>query len=134
MILVDTSVWIGMFRANKPLDLERVVEFADVVTCPPIVQEVLQGIRDESAFRVARDAMLAMPMVESPMHLGVWPTCCGWVGCAVGVRGLSATHSRPTPTPPALVPLSFSPPHHGQFSLDLPSVIARSASKWRASA
>jgi predicted nucleic acid-binding protein len=72
MILVDTSVWIGMFRANKPLDLERLVEFADVVTCPPLVPEVLQGIRDESAFRMARDAMLAMPMVESPMHIGVW--------------------------------------------------------------
>jgi predicted nucleic acid-binding protein len=72
MILVDTSVWIETFRASKPLDLERLVEFPDVVTCPPIVQEVLQGIRDESAFRMARDAMLALPIVEAPMHLDVW--------------------------------------------------------------
>jgi len=37
------------------------------VTCLPVVQEVLQGFRDERAFRVARDAMLALPMVESPL-------------------------------------------------------------------
>jgi predicted nucleic acid-binding protein len=29
--------------------------------------EVLQGFRDERAFRVARDSMKALPMVESPL-------------------------------------------------------------------
>jgi len=67
MILVDTSIWIETFRRKKPLDLEAVVPFDDVVTCLPVVQEVLQGFRDESAFRAAKAAMLAMPMVEAPM-------------------------------------------------------------------
>lgn len=44
----------------------------DVVTCPPIVQEVLQGFRDEHAFRIAREAMFALPVVESPMTLSVF--------------------------------------------------------------
>lgn len=72
MILVDTSVWIEFFRADRPLDLERAAPFVEIVTCPPIVQEVLQGIRDERAFRVARSAMLALPHVESPMAIEVW--------------------------------------------------------------
>lgn len=33
-----------------------------------MVQEVLQGIDREEHFRVAREAMWSLPMVESPMH------------------------------------------------------------------
>lgn len=68
MILLDTSVWIEVFRARRPLDLESVVDFDDVATCLPVIQEVLQGFRDEAAYRRARDAMLAMPIVESPIE------------------------------------------------------------------
>jgi predicted nucleic acid-binding protein len=68
VILVDTSVWIEVFRAKRPLRLESVVPFDDVVTCLPVVQEVLQGFRDERAFRLARESMLALPIVESPMN------------------------------------------------------------------
>lgn len=67
MILVDTSVWIEVFRKTRPVDLESIVAFEDVVTCLPVVQEVLQGFRDEKAFRLARDAMNALPLVEAPL-------------------------------------------------------------------
>ncbi len=67
MILIDTSVWIEVFRRARPLDLEAVVDFDDVVTCLPVIQEVLQGFGSEPAFRVARDSMLALPCVESPL-------------------------------------------------------------------
>lgn len=69
MTLVDTSVWIAVFRRRQPLDLERLVPFDDVVTCPPVIQEVLQGFRDERAFRHAREGMLALPTVESPLQI-----------------------------------------------------------------
>ena len=72
MILVDTSIWIEVFRKSRPFDLEAAYDFDDVVTCPPIVQEVLQGMRDPGAYRTARMAMLALPMVESPMPLDLW--------------------------------------------------------------
>ena len=68
MILVDTSVWIETFRRDSPLQLEALVDFDDVVTCLPVLQEVLQGFRDERAFRVARDAMTALPTIESPLR------------------------------------------------------------------
>lgn len=67
MVLVDTSVWIATFRARAPLDLEAVVSFDDVVTCLPVIQEVLQGFADERAYAMASRAMWALPIVESPM-------------------------------------------------------------------
>jgi hypothetical protein len=68
MTLVDTSVWIEVFRRSRPLDLESLVPFDEVVTCLPVIQEVLQGFIDEGPYRVARDAMLALPIVESPLR------------------------------------------------------------------
>ena len=67
MLLVDTSAWIEVFRKPAGLDLTDVGGLDQIVTCLPVVQEVLQGFRDESAYRVARDAMLALPCVESPL-------------------------------------------------------------------
>ena len=69
MTLVDTSAWIEVFRKRQPLDLAAHVPFDDVVTCLPVVQEVLQGFREEEAYRIAREAMLALPMVESPLRV-----------------------------------------------------------------
>ena len=68
MVLVDTSVWIEVMRKAKPLHLETHVDLDDVVTCLPVVQEVLQGIDREEHFRIARHAMWALPIVESPMR------------------------------------------------------------------
>ena len=71
MVLVDTSIWIELLRCDG-LDLESLIDFEEIVTCPPVVQEVLQGIRDPAAYAVAREAMLALPMVDSPMPLAVY--------------------------------------------------------------
>lgn len=67
MVLVDTSVWIEVFRRSSRFRLDSVVDFDDVVTCLPVIQEVLQGFKDESAFQLARDAMYSLPMIESPL-------------------------------------------------------------------
>lgn len=67
MVLVDTSVWIEVFRRPSRLNLESLVDFDDIVTCLPVVQEVLQGFDSQSVFTRAREAMLALPMVESPL-------------------------------------------------------------------
>ena len=72
MLLVDTSVWIEVFRKPPRLRLEDVADLDEVVTTLPIVQEVLQGFIDERAFRIAKDAMLALPAVESPLTADVF--------------------------------------------------------------
>ncbi len=72
MILVDTSVWIEHFRPHSPFDLEQAVDFNDVVTCLPVIQEVLQGIDDQRAFLQVQQAMQAMPRVESTLGSEVY--------------------------------------------------------------
>ena len=72
MVLVDTSVWIEVFRKPPRLDLERLVDFDDVVTCLPVVQEVLQGFDAEAAFIRAREALTALPIVEVPLGRDVF--------------------------------------------------------------
>ena len=67
MVLVDTSVWIEIFRTSPSVQLESLVDFDEIVTCLPVIQEVLQGFNSEAAFIRARESMLAMPIVESPV-------------------------------------------------------------------
>lgn len=72
MILVDTSVWIELIRKGSRIRPGASFDVDEAATCLPVVQEVLQGIRDEGLFRHAREAMLALPIVESPMSLEVY--------------------------------------------------------------
>ncbi|MFI5349728.1 MAG: PIN domain-containing protein [Elusimicrobiota bacterium] len=71
MILVDTSIWIEIFRKGSKLGPQD-VDLEDAVVCLPIVQEVLQGFKEEDAYRRAREAMLSLPVIESPMSLDVY--------------------------------------------------------------
>lgn len=72
MILVDTSVWIAVFSRKHPLDIESIVPLEEVATCLPVIQEVLQGFRDDAAFRAARTSMHSLLVVESPMDESVY--------------------------------------------------------------
>lgn len=72
VVLVDTSIWVEVLRRGEGLDLETLVDFDEVVTCPPVVQELLQGIRDPGPHAAAREALLSLPMVESPMSLATY--------------------------------------------------------------
>jgi predicted nucleic acid-binding protein len=67
VILVDTSVWIEVFRESPDPAVDAALDLDEVVTCLPVVQEVLQGFDHRWAYTLAREAMFAFPMVESPM-------------------------------------------------------------------
>jgi len=71
VLLVDTSVWIELLRRPARLAPEEIGDIDEFVTCLPVVQEVLQGIRDETAFRRASSSMWSFPIVESPLGRGV---------------------------------------------------------------
>jgi predicted nucleic acid-binding protein len=67
-LLVDTSAWIEVFRRPQRVTLDAMVDDRDrVVTCLPVIQEVLQGFVDEPAFRIAHSAMYMLPCVDSPL-------------------------------------------------------------------
>jgi len=72
MYLVDTSVWIEVFRRPSRFELGSVADLDEVVTCLPVIQEVLQGFQEEHAFRVARESMFALPVLESPLSREVF--------------------------------------------------------------
>jgi predicted nucleic acid-binding protein len=70
--LVDTSAWIEVFRKGSRITVDDLVDDRDaILTCLPVVQEVLQGFDDERAFQIARTAMLALPCVEVPVTLAL---------------------------------------------------------------
>lgn len=60
MLVVDTSAWIEVFQAAPRLTLAQISpDVDDIVTCLPVIQEVLQGFDN------------ALPCVESPLAEGV---------------------------------------------------------------
>ena len=72
MLLVDTSAWIEVFRKPQRIEMQRLGDLDEIVTCLPVIQEVLQGFREETAFRTAREAIWSFPIVESPLGAGVF--------------------------------------------------------------
>jgi predicted nucleic acid-binding protein len=72
VVLVDTSAWVEVFRKPARARLEQSVAFDDVVTCLPVMQEVLQGFHDERAFLRARESMQSLPIIESPLQEDVF--------------------------------------------------------------
>jgi len=67
VLLVDTSAWVEVFRRPARLTIDELGGLDELVTCLPVIQEVLQGFHDERAFRLARESMFALPIVESPL-------------------------------------------------------------------
>jgi predicted nucleic acid-binding protein len=72
VLLVDTSAWIEVFRKPAGMDVRQLGDLDEIVTCLPVIQEVLQGFTDEAALRTAREAMWSFPVVESPLSAGVF--------------------------------------------------------------
>ncbi len=71
MTLVDTSVWVELL--NGPLG-SRVTEaeLLRFVTCGPILQEVLQGLRDDPASEALREGLLALPVLSDPLPIAIF--------------------------------------------------------------
>jgi predicted nucleic acid-binding protein len=67
VIVVDSSVWITAFSKRPPFRIEELVGRDEVVTCLPIVQEVLQGIDDDYIFEEMRDILYDLRAIDDPM-------------------------------------------------------------------
>jgi len=65
MILVDTSIWISLFRGELPPPEPDRME--TLLICPPVLQEVMQGIATEAAAqRIERD-LRALRCLADPL-------------------------------------------------------------------
>ncbi|HUI43102.1 MAG TPA: PIN domain-containing protein [Terriglobia bacterium] len=70
MILVDTSIWIELLNARlgRKVSQRELLNFA---TCGPVLQEVLQGLRDDPSSEAFRQSLLALPVLSNPLPLGL---------------------------------------------------------------
>ncbi len=71
MLLVDTSIWIRWFRGGSierpgPDDMVR------IVTCSPILQELLQGFKDIPTYSQIRNELLAIPRLADPIPVNLF--------------------------------------------------------------
>ena len=68
IVLVDTSVWINHFNgilSKKTKLLYNLLEHeAEVVTCPPIIQELLQGIKDDNTYGFIKDYLIKSSILQ----------------------------------------------------------------------
>ena len=62
MILVDTSIWIELLNGRMPP-----VDPLEFVTCGPVTQEVLQGLRENADARRFGEAFEAMECLGDPL-------------------------------------------------------------------
>jgi predicted nucleic acid-binding protein len=75
-LLFDTSVWIDFFSGNDSEETNLLTHYLKedfpVFTCPVIIQEVLQGIRDDKSFEEVKDSFLALPILtENPVDAAI---------------------------------------------------------------
>ena len=67
-VLVDTSVWIDALNGSntrQTLLLNQLIgDDVPVVMCPVIVQEILQGIKDDKDFRKVKDTLSGFEMLS----------------------------------------------------------------------
>lgn len=66
-LLFDTSIWIDFFLGNDSeetnLFTHYLKEDLPVFTCAVIIQEVLQGIRDDKTFEEVKESFLTLPIL-----------------------------------------------------------------------
>lgn len=69
-LVFDTTVWIDFFRNNDTPEVDLLTAYIEnddpVVLTPTILQEVLQGIRDDAQFRKVRDILSVFTLLELP--------------------------------------------------------------------
>lgn len=68
MVLVDTSIWVDFFRnpsASGNATLEGLIKGQNrVAICGIVLQEILQGIRDQQSFETTRQRLIFLPFLE----------------------------------------------------------------------
>ena len=71
MILVDTSIWINYF-SKKPQYKISELGLCQIVVAPPVIQEVLQGVKEDKIFKRLQEQFLAMPCVNRKISLELY--------------------------------------------------------------
>lgn len=68
MVIVDTSIWITYFTrqsSQEKFEVDHLLDVEEVTVVGPIVSELIQGTRTEKEKRLIKDALGALPYVET---------------------------------------------------------------------
>ena len=66
MILVDSSVWIDILKKDSPVKIPIELYYQFLI-CPPVMQEVLQGVKRSIDYAKFEKTFLAFTMVANPL-------------------------------------------------------------------
>lgn len=71
MIIADTSIWIDLLGRGRKFKISS-EQLAEIAVCPPILQEILQGIRMDAAWNPLRESLLAFHCLERAIDLKLY--------------------------------------------------------------
>ena len=77
MILADTSIWIELMNGRLASKIAIDEILLRLVTCGPVAQEVIQGLRASPEGDAFRRAFLAVPCISNPLPLHTFLTAAG---------------------------------------------------------
>ena len=67
-VLVDTSIWIDFFKGNESENVNLFCEYLEnkypLYICPTIIQEVLQGVKDEDEYKKVKDYLFTFDVLN----------------------------------------------------------------------
>ena len=68
-VLVDTSVWIDYFNGTRSRETDLLDHYIrtdyPVYICPLILQEILQGFREDKDYSIAKESLLEYGMLDA---------------------------------------------------------------------
>jgi len=71
MVIADTSVWVDFLRGVRAPHCDRLALLLDdqsIALCDRVLQEVLQGVRNDREFRLLSTRLLALPCFNLGGH------------------------------------------------------------------
>lgn len=67
-VLIDTSIWIQFFRGTDEKQaqlVQKLILSNEVCICPPILQEILQGVGDAKNFEILADQLMSLDFLNA---------------------------------------------------------------------
>jgi predicted nucleic acid-binding protein len=71
VVLVDSSVWISLL-SKKPKWQLTPDQLLQIATCPPVIQEILQGFTDERNYQDFKANFLSLPRYGDPIDNSIF--------------------------------------------------------------